>query len=124
AVVGEPEAAARVEHEVVRAAQRATVALGVEVLDLAGLEVDALDAPADVRRRLVARHDETIDVVPLEAAVVADVELAVGPERGPVRATADLGHDARFPVGRDACDGAAPDLGQDDAAVRHPDRAL
>ena len=48
AVVGEPEAAVRVEDEVVRGSQRLAVALGVEVGHLAGGEVDALDAAADV----------------------------------------------------------------------------
>ena len=62
------------------------VALGVEVLDLAGVEVDALDAAADVVGRLLARAAAMpLHVVPLEAAVVADVELAVGADRRAVR---------------------------------------
>ncbi len=52
-VVGEPEPAGRIEHEVIRRPQRVAAGLGVEILELAGVEVDSLDAPADVvgRRR-------------------------------------------------------------------------
>ena len=48
AVIGEVEAAVRVEHEVVRADELVAVALGVEHLDVAAVEVDALDAAAAV----------------------------------------------------------------------------
>src|SRR5207302_10427693 len=72
AVIREPEAAGGVEHDVVRAAQPVTVALGVEHLHFAGVDVDALDAPAAVVLRLQARHGEAADLVPFEAAIVAD----------------------------------------------------
>src|SRR5262249_11792880 len=58
AVVGEPEAAVAVEDQVVRAAQRVAVAIGVDGLHASGAEVDALDAAAAVARGLVARHRE------------------------------------------------------------------
>ena len=66
--------------------QPESVALGVEVFDLAAVDVDALDSPADVVRRLRAWHGHAVDLSPLEAAVVADVDLPVGSDRGAVRA--------------------------------------
>src|SRR3989454_131892 len=117
AVVGEPEAAARVEDDVVRAAERPPVARGVEVLDLAGGEVDALDAAARVVVRLVPRHEEPAHLVPLEAAVVADVDQPVGADGGPVRPAAGLRDDGLLPVPRDAGQRAALDLDHQHAAV-------
>jgi len=58
AVIGEPEATSIVEHKVVRAPQPMAVALGVEHRRLPRGQVDALDAPAAVVGRLVARDVE------------------------------------------------------------------
>src|SRR5205823_378082 len=117
AVVGEPEAASRVEDDVVRAAERPPVARPVEVLDLAGREGDALDAAARVVVRLVPRHEEPAHLVPLEAAVVADVDQPVGADGGPVRPAAGLRDDGLLPVPRDAGQRAALDLDHQHAAV-------
>ena len=90
AVVGEPEAAVAVHHEVVRAAQRTTVALGVEIGDRAVVEVDPLDPPTDVRGRVEAAGGS---IMPAEverrerSTVVAQVDRAVRPDGGAVRAT-------------------------------------
>src|SRR5262249_54573562 len=124
AVIGEPEAAGRVEDDVVRAAERPAVAGGVDVLDLAGVEIDPLDPTARVVVRLVARDGETGEIVPLEAAVVADVDLAVGADRRAVRSAARPRDDARPAVRRDARERPAPDLDHEHAIVGQRDRAL
>ena len=85
AVVGEPEAAVAVEHEVVGRPQRSPGRLRVERGHRARGEVDPLDAPA----RPLGRHGpwdgEPHEVLPLEAAaVVAHVHGAVGPDGGAV----------------------------------------
>src|SRR5262249_28808516 len=122
AVVREPEAAALVEDDVVRAAQRMAVALRVQHFDLPAVDVDPLDAAAAVVARLVAGHGQAVHLVPFEAAVVADVELAIGPEGRPIGAAASLGDDLNLAVGGDARDGAALDLDEDHAAVGHGNR--
>ena len=88
-----------VEDQVVRAAKRPAIAGGVEIGHLPRGEVDALDATADVIRRLVAWHDDAAHVVPFEAAVVADVASAVRPDRRAVGPATALGDDGDAPVG-------------------------
>ena len=94
-MVGEPEAPVPVEDEVVRAAELVAVALLVEHVHLAGVDVDPLDPAAvpRLRRRLVGEVDPAHVLVPERAPVVRDVELSVGADRGAVRATAALGDD-------------------------------
>src|SRR5262249_57177512 len=101
AVVGEPEPAVGVEEQVVRSAQRVAVALRVDRLHTATPDVDALDAPPDVARRLVARYREAGHLMPLEAAVVAHVDPVVGADGGAVRTAARLRHHRHLPVGGD-----------------------
>src|SRR4029079_7218003 len=57
-----------------------------------------------------------------EAPVVGDVDGPVGTHGGTVGPAAGVGHLLGGPVGVDASEGAALDLGQDDRAVRHGDR--
>src|SRR5438046_1337775 len=121
---GEPEAAGRIEADVVRPAGRPAVARGVDVLDAPGGQVDPLDAPADVVLRLIPGHGEPAEVVPLEAAVVADVDPAVRADGGAVRSTARARDDAHAPIGTDPRERAALDLDQNDAPVRHRERSL
>src|SRR5205823_5371160 len=104
--------------EVVRATQPMAVALGVEHLDLAGLQVDPLDAAAAVVLRLVAGNQQTVDLVPLETAIVTDVDLSVRPDRRAVWTAAGLGDHLDLAVRRHARQRAAFDLDQDHAAVR------
>ena len=92
AAVGEVEAAGRVEDDVVRGLERAAVALGVEGLGLAGREVDGFDPPGD-RQRAGDADQESGRLVPVEAAVVGDVDPPVGAGRGAVRPAAALGDD-------------------------------
>ncbi len=125
AVVGEPEAAVAVEHEVVRRAQRAARRLGVERGDGAGGEVDALDRAALPGGRHRAGDREAHHLVPAEAAaVVGDVDGAVGTPRGAVRTAADVGQHLEPPVGADLGERAARDLHEDHVTVVGGHRAL
>ena len=94
-MVGEPETARVVEHEVVGRPQRLAVALGVERRHLAGVEVDALDrAVAPPGFGDGAGQNDRAEVDEVEAAtVVGDVHRAVGAERGTVRPASALGQD-------------------------------
>jgi len=74
----------RWEHDVVRAAQTETVDGVVQALEAAGREVDALDAAARVSLRPADRAVRAVDLgAPAKAAVVADVDRAVGPIAAP-----------------------------------------
>jgi hypothetical protein len=123
-VVGEPEAAGRVEHQVVRPPQRVRAAGFEQRFNNAAGEVDPLDAAARVVPRLVPGQQVGADLVPLEAAVVAHVDLAVGPERGAVGAATRLGHHRLSAVGANARQRPALDLDQEDTAVGQGDRPL
>ena len=111
AMIGEPDAAIGVEHEVVRPLQRLALAGAVHCLDGAGGRVHRLDAAAAIVVRLQARHQQAVALQPLEAAVVAQPDPPVRPQRGTVGAAAGLGHH-RHPAirGRPArgCRGRSP----------------
>src|SRR6476660_5178169 len=79
-----------VEYQVVRPPQRMLAAFVDDGLDLAGLQIDALDRAAEIVLRLRPRHDGILGRNPAEAAIVADVHLAIGPERRAVRAARTL----------------------------------
>src|SRR3546814_10190458 len=124
-MIGEPETAVAVEHDVVRTAQDdAMVARFVQHLDPARLDIDPLDPPAriivgdSVRREIAVR----LDIV--EPAVVAAIKLAVGADREAV-GTAAGGRDDLLPAaGPAARDALRLDLDDDDAAVVHHHRRL
>jgi hypothetical protein len=100
AVVGEPDAATRVEDEVVGSHERMAVALLVEDGRLAGDEVDPLDAAARVVGGLERRADrETGDFKEVEAAAVAHVRRAIGADREPVGTPPQLGDHLHRAVG-------------------------
>ena len=100
------------------------VARRVQDLDASRLEVDALDAASGIGRRLVAGDGEAGDLVPLEPAVVADVDGAVGTDGRAVRSAAGLGHHLDAPAGFDPGEGSTLDLDQQHAAIGHGDGAL
>src|ERR1700749_4253334 len=99
AEVGEPQPALLVEHEVVRTAQAVLATPGHDSFDLAALQIDALDRAALIVLRLRPRHDHVAGRNPGEAAIVADVDLAVGAERRAVRPAGDLRHHFLAAVG-------------------------
>src|SRR3546814_6994830 len=75
AMVGEPEAAVRVEHDVVGAAQdHAVVARLVEDFDRARRDVDPLDPPARIVARDPVRRQIAVRLDIMEPAVVARSE--------------------------------------------------
>src|SRR5216683_301697 len=82
AKIGEPETAMLVEHQIVRSLQGMLAAFVEKGFDLAGRKIDALDRAADIFMRFGrARHHGTPRRDPAEAAIVADVDLAVGAHR-------------------------------------------
>src|SRR3546814_2455790 len=92
AVIGEPEAAMRIEDDVVGATQRRAGGLGVERLDRTAGDIDALDRPAGIIGGGAVRDQQPIRLDPAETTVVAAIELAVGADRGAVEAAAGFGH--------------------------------
>ena len=98
--------------------------MGVDGFARAGVEVHALDVTVGVTVGDAVRHGQAAGLHPLEAAVVADVAFAVRADRGAVRPASGFGHHFLGPVGFDARQRAALDLGQDDAPVVHGDRAF
>src|SRR5438132_4746586 len=116
AEVGEPEAAGRVEHDVVRTAQPVPVAFRVEPGDGARARVDALDPAALEIGWLVAagreihRDGDAGALAPEEAAVVAHVDRAVGADGSAVGPTSEVGDDFDVALGADAGERAPLDL--------------
>src|SRR5262249_19935415 len=91
-------------------------------LDLAGVEVDALDpSAAVVRRQLRVGDVQPDDLVERPTAAVTDVQRAVGTDGRPVRAAARGGDLRLRAVGLHPGEAAAAELGDDDAAVGHGD---
>src|SRR4051794_19708871 len=125
AVVGEPETAVAVEDEVVRSDQARPVRLLVQDLDLAGVEVDSLDAAALVRGRRLMRDGDAAHVdEAVGGAVVADVQLPIRSELRAVRATPRLGDRLLAAVFVDPSDPLALDLADDQRSVRQHHRPL
>src|SRR3546814_15362221 len=78
-MIGEPEAAVRIEHDVVRTAQRhAMIARLVQYLDFAGIDIDALDPPGRIIVGDTGRRAIAVCFGIVEPAVVAAIELADG----------------------------------------------
>src|ERR1019366_1321241 len=90
----------RIEHDVVWRRQFVAADLGVEGLCLTGFRVDLLNVAELVVRVGGNAHRVALDV--LAAAVVAEVQRAVRPERQTVRAAAAAGKNAGLAVQRDS----------------------
>ena len=71
----------------------------------------------------VAWNGEPAHVVPDEAAIVANISRAIRPERRAIGAAAKFGNDLDLPIPH-ARQRLALDLDQDDASIRHGDRAF
>jgi hypothetical protein len=117
AEIGEIEPALLVEHQVVGGGELVAVALGVERLRLARLRVEALDRAALVAGMRPLAHRRALDIA--RAAVVAEIERAVGPDRESVGPATALREHRGLAVGRDARAAAVADLGQDHRSVGH-----
>ena len=111
-----------VEHQVVRPAQPVLAASVDDGLDLAALHIDALDRAALIVVGLRPRHDHLAGWNPAEAAIVADVHLAVGAEGCTIRTAGDLRDHLLPPVGIDPRQPLAPDFDQHHRAVGHDHR--
>src|SRR5690606_1802193 len=124
AQIGEPETAGLVEDDIVRAVERNTVALGIELLDLAGLEVHTLDTSARIILRDIARKEKPVAIMPLEAAIVADVAGAIGANGRAVRTAAGLRDDLLLSVRRNARQRSPRNFDKQDASIRHGNRTF
>src|SRR3546814_9224710 len=69
AVIGEPEAAMRIEDDVVGATQRRAGGLGVERLDRTAGDIDALDRPAGIIGGGAVRAQQPIRLDPAETKI-------------------------------------------------------
>ncbi len=123
-MIGEPEAAAGIEHEIVGSSKRQAVAVGVQDLYLATGKIDGLDAPAGVVLGLLPGEQTAVVLNPPETAVVADVDPPIRPHRGAVWPCTDLGDQALAAIRFYPGQRARGDLDQDDVAIGKGDRAL
>ena len=123
AVVSEIKSALGIEDEIIEAAQRVAVAGRIDLLELAGVEINALDAAAAVILGLGHGIEQAIAAFPGEAAGVADIEMAIGAKGRAIRAAAGLGNEMPFAIGCDAGDGARREFDDDERAIGQPDRA-
>src|SRR3954454_21165367 len=71
-----------------------------------------------------AGHHRSARGNPAEAAIVADIHLAVRPERGAVRTAGNLRYDLLAAIGPDPGQAPAANLDQHDRAVRHHHRSF
>src|ERR1700752_2039593 len=99
-------------------------ALGDDGFDLAALQIDALDRAALIIVGLRPRHDHVAGRYPGKAAIVADVHLAVGAERGAVRPARNFRDDFLAAIGPDAGQPLPADFNQNHRAVGHHHRAF
>src|SRR5215469_413051 len=84
---------------------------------VACLRIDALDAAAVVVIRRAGGEPMVFRI--LAAAIVADVERAVWPDRGTVGTAACLPNFRQLAVRPDVSDASPLDVGDDQRAVRH-----
>jgi hypothetical protein len=109
----------RIEHDIVRAAQRMPAALRVHRLEPAGRGIDNLDAAADIVVALHDRPQRALVAEPGEAAVIAQEELALRSDRQAVRAAGDLGDDVDFTCRRYTRNLLPGDLDEQHRSIGH-----
>src|SRR5262249_4867121 len=120
--IGEPESAGSVEDKIVGPTQTMTVAFGIDYLDFAARDVHPLNTTARVPLRQPL-YRMAVGGQP-EAAIVTDVDLAVGPDRCAVGAAAGLGYDLFGAIGSHTGERATRDFHDQHATVCHCDRAF
>ena len=113
-----------VEHNIVRAAQLIAVTLGIHRFHRPGVDIDPLDRAVGIAVRDAVRHGQPAGFDPFKTAVITHVDFSVRPDCRTVRPAARFGHDFLGAIRLDSRQRAALDLGQDDAAVIHGNRAF
>ena len=125
AMVGEPEPALLVEHQIVGTMQGPALALRIERAQGAGLQIKPLDHAAGMARRRGPRDSHTLVVQPLErAAIVGDVDRPVRADGRAIGPAPGFDDDLFRAVRAHAGEGLPLDLGQDHRAVVHGDGAF
>ena len=124
AMIGEPEAPAAIKHEIVGSAERATIASIIKNGERPRSEIEAFDATTAVVDGLVPGIQPTIALMPLEAAVIADVERTIGAERRSVGPPARGSHDALRAIETHLRDRSTGDLYQQHPPIGEGHRAL
>ena len=111
----------RVEHNVVGAAQLASVAFGVQIFQLACFHIKPLNTTTGVIGFIECsgkREPQKVDLAK-RAAVVANVQTAIWAERNAVWAARHIGNLFLCAVGLYSRDALAKHLHQNHAAIRH-----
>src|SRR6516164_4297440 len=119
AEIGKIKPALAVEHDVVRRRQFVAAALTVEDTHFAGARIDPLDVAALVILRRPGREKAPRGI--FRAAVVAEIERAVGPAGEPVRPTAGGREHGLGAARGHASNRTAGNLAQNDRTVGHRD---
>jgi hypothetical protein len=121
AEIGEVEAAVTVKYEVIGPVELQAVAGFIKALDLAGFQVDTLDPPSRLVMGPIARNEQATILVPLEPAIIGDIDRAIRTQCGTVGTATELRDDFRLSV-PDTCQCLSCDLHQHDTAISHGDR--
>src|SRR5690606_3617201 len=114
AEVVEPHAAVGVDYDVVGGFERDVIASIIEPLKPAGREVHPLKAS------FVTGPARILEFAKIKTAIVADIECTIWPDRGTVRAAADVADRLGSPVPA-AGDASACKFDDDDRPVCHDD---
>ena len=123
-MIGEPESAISVKDQVIRSAKLYITCVGVEHFELTGVEVNTLDAAAGVPIRHVTGVCLTSCLVELHAAVVADIDLAIGSYSSPIGSASEVGDHFNRAIWVHSAQRLARNLDQHDRSICHGNRAF
>jgi hypothetical protein len=90
----------------------------------ASFQIDALDATANVVVRQMPWDEVAAGFEPFKAAIIADIDGAIGAEGRAVRTAPEIGNDFDFAGRQNARKRSATDLYDENRAVRHGNRAF
>ena len=120
--IGEPKATLLVENNIIGAAQRIAAYFRIQHLDLAGRQINALNAPARIVFGNITGKQQAVHIVPFKAAIIANIDRAIGANGRAVRPAAGFGNHFDFSVRGDTAQRAARNLNQYDRAIGHGNR--
>src|SRR5580700_7029153 len=121
-MIGKPEAAGRIEHEIIGRNKPLALAFRIERLRFSSRNVDALDASARVRRRRMPGNEQASPLVEFEtSAIVANEKRAAGTDRESIWPSSRRRNPLMPPIRPDPCDAARSDLDHEHRAILHGD---